>query len=510
MSLRLRLLIATAVITLAALGTASAATYSILSSNLYHRLDGLMSASRSAFESAASRGITIDCARGPLLQRRRSGQVPPFLRPLHPGTLLSAQFVAVFDAAGHVIRGQRCPAYIGSKPYSPELDSVAALTSTLHGSRGPVYSTASASAPAGPRFLVALSRLPDDQLLVQGIAVTDTVNTLHELLIAEAVVSLGALAAALVVGWYLIRIGLRPLRRVSGTATSITSGNLDQRVAIASRNTEVGQLGIALNEMLDQIQGAFRQRDDSEDQLRQFVADASHELRTPIAAIAAYGELLNSGAGDDALELERSLGGIRREAARMGSLVEDLLVLARLDEGARGLRHPVELVRLCATAADAARQIAPEWPIAIVAASPVDVVGDEDQLHRSVANLLANVRQHTAAGTSTRVSVSLDDGRAVIEVRDDGLGMSEDAARHAFDRFYRGDPSRSRGRGGPGLGLAIVRSIVSAHGGVTSLSSGDDGLGTVVRIELPLADPSSGPLPPHDSEPLHRRFPEIA
>jgi two-component system OmpR family sensor kinase len=242
--------------------------------------------------------------------------------------------------------------------------------------------------------------------------------------------------------------------------------------------------------MLDQIQCAFKERDDSEQKLRQFVADASHELRTPITAISAYAEFFAGDAKLDAAALERALGGIQRETERMELLVEDLLALARLDDGAIGPRHLVELVRLCADALEAAAEIAPAWPVTLAASSPIEVVGDEEQLHRAVSNLFSNVRQHTEAGTTTTITIRSGRDTAVIEVRDDGPGMTAEEARHAFDRFYRGDPSRSRSRGGSGLGLAIVRSIALAHGGTATLES-SEGAGTLVRLALPLAAPLS-------------------
>jgi len=485
-SLRVRLLAAVAAITILALSAGGFATYSILSSNLFDRLDGMLSASRGGFESAASQGVTIDCARGPGILRPGRLHLPPTPRFGHPGTLLATQYVEILSSSGHVVRSQNCPAYIGSKPYRPVVPSAPALISSLDGSPGPSYLTAQSLTQGGPLFYVAVSRLSNGNLLVQGIVITDTVNTLHELLVAELIVGVVALTVAILVGWVLVRVGLRPLREVSETATSITSGSLNERVRTANPKTEIGHVGSAFNAMLDQIQGAFTERDASERQLRQFVADASHELRTPLAAISAYAELFGRGADKDAEDLERVLGGIKREAKRMEALVEDLLILARLDEGVRGQRTPVELVRLCSFIVEDATEIAPEWATKLVASNPLEVEGDDGQLRCAVANLLANVREHTEHGTAATLAVRAEGDQAIIEVRDDGAGMSEVAVQHAFDRFYRGDPSRSRGRGGSGLGLAIVRAIAIAHGGTTTLTS-SPGAGTVVRIQLPLA-----------------------
>lgn len=487
MSLRARLLAAVALVSLVALGAASVATYSIVSSSLMNRVDAMLRTSSTGFELAVSHGQTIDCARGPRFPHPAVRHAPLFQRLGRPGTFLATQFVEVRTPSGEVVKGQDCPAYVGTHPYSPLLPPAASVRADVGSTSGTSsFLTVAAQTSGGPPFRVSVTRLADGDLLIQGIAIADTQNTLHDLLAAELLVSAIAVLCAVIAGWFLVRVGLRPLHDVSQTAALTSSGSLDLRVAVANPGTEIGQLGQAFNEMLDQIQGAIAERDASDQQLRRFVADASHELRTPISAISAYAELFERAADEDLGDLERVLSGIRGEAARMESLVEDLLALARLDEGVVGARQPVELVRLCAASIDEARTLAPEWPTTLVASRPLEVLGDEHQLHRVLANLLANVRQHTRAGTSTTVTVQSLGNEAVIGVHDDGEGMSPDAARNAFERFWRGDPSRSRLHGGSGLGLSIVRSIVASHGGSVVLES-RPGAGTTVQVLIPLS-----------------------
>ena len=227
-------------------------------------------------------------------------------------------------------------------------------------------------------------------------------NTLHTLLLIELAVSAAAFVLALAGGWWLVRLGLRPLEDVEATAESIAAGNLDQRVPGADQPTEVGRLARALNVMLERIQAAFTARlasearlKDSEQHLRQFVADASHELRTPIAAVSAYAELFERGAAQHAEDLPRVISGIHAETARMDRLVNDLLILARLDEGLPIERAPVELVSLASEAVRTAAAVGPEWPVTFGATRPVEVSGDHDRLRQVIDNLLANVRAHT-------------------------------------------------------------------------------------------------------------------
>jgi two-component system OmpR family sensor kinase len=313
------------------------------------------------------------------------------------------------------------------------------------------------------------------------------------LLLTELAVTAGALVFALAAGWWLVRLGLRPLEDVERTADSIAAGNLDQRVPGADRATEVGRLARALNVMLERIQAAFSARlasearlKGNEHHLRQFVADASHELRTPIAAVSAYAELFERGGTEHTADQPRIAAGIRTETARMDRLVSDLLTLARLDEGVPMEMAPVELVSLASDAVRTASAVGPDWPVRFWAAHPVEVSGDKDRLRQVLDNLLANVRAHTPPGTAATVRVDQVGDHAEIEVRDTGPGMPDEEARRVFERFYRADQARSRTSGGSGLGLSIVAAIVAAHGGTVSATSAP-GSGLVVTVRLPMS-----------------------
>jgi two-component system OmpR family sensor kinase len=321
-------------------------------------------------------------------------------------------------------------------------------------------------------------------MLVVATPLDDVYSTLHRLLLIELLVTAAVLAAIVGLGLWVVRLGLRPLDAIGATAAAIAAGDLSQRVERAEERTEVGRLGLALNAMLAQIESAFKARAAAEEKLRRFVADASHELRTPLAAVRAYAELFTRGAERRPEDLARSMAGITRESERMSLLVEDLLLLARLDEGRPLAREPVELDRVVGEAVDTALTVEPERPISLDAERAV-VLGDRDRLRQIVDNLLANAREHTPSEMPVHVSVSTSDGTARIEVEDAGPGMPPEEAERVFERFYRADQSRSRASGGVGLGLSIVAAVAEAHGGEVSARS-EPGKGSTFRITLPL------------------------
>jgi two-component system, OmpR family, sensor kinase len=300
----------------------------------------------------------------------------------------------------------------------------------------------------------------------------------------EALVTVAVLAVLGLVTWWVVRLGVWPVQRMTKTAAAIADGDLSQRVPDVVRGTEAGELGEALNTMLGRIEHAFAERGRSEARLRQFVADASHELRTPVTTIRGYAELYRTGGLRDEGELDVAMRRTEQEAVRMGSLVEDLLLLARLDQGRPLQRVPVDLDVLVRDAVRDAGAVDPVHPVTAVAAGGVVVPGDADRLRQVVTNLVGNARVHTPPGTPVEVRTSREGDRAVLEVADAGPGMPPEVAERAFERFYRADPARSRHQGGTGLGLAIVQATVDAHGGTVSLSTAP-GQGTVVRVELP-------------------------
>ncbi|QTE29835.1 sensor histidine kinase [Pengzhenrongella sicca] len=322
--------------------------------------------------------------------------------------------------------------------------------------------------------------------------------------ISVAVILLGALA-----GWLAVRRSLRPLREIEDTAAAIAAGDMSRRVPAAPTSTEVGRLAAALNAMLAQIEQAFAARAASEARMRRFVADASHELRTPLATIRGYSELYRMGAVTTKDEIDDTVQRIESSATRMGRLVEDLLHLARLDDGRPMRAEQVDLTVLVADAVSDLHALDVGRPIRLeplVPGTPVArcvVVGDEDRLRQVLSNLTGNVAQHTPRGTAVEIAVGrTGEGaaeRAVLEVRDHGPGISAEHAARVFERFYRVDFSRTReSGGGAGLGMAIVAAIVGAHRGSVEISETPGG-GTTVRVTLPL-DPAAPEPEPEDAE----------
>ncbi len=321
--------------------------------------------------------------------------------------------------------------------------------------------------------------------VVVSLPLDDVDAAVDRLIAVEIVATLAVLTVLGLVTYWVLRLGVRPLKTMTATATAIADGDLSHRVPDVAPGTEAGELGTALNRMLGRIQEAFSRRDQTEAQLRQFVGDASHELRTPVTTIRGYAELYRAGGLADPDELGEAMRRTELEAERMGRLVEDLLALARLDQDRPLDRSPVDLTAVAADAARDAKAVEPDRPVQAHADTPVTVVGDDARIRQVVANLVGNALVHTPRGTPIELRVGQGDGHGVLEVIDHGPGMAPDVAARVFERFYRADPSRSRHRGGSGLGLAIVDATVAAHGGSVSLHT-VPGEGTTVRVELPL------------------------
>ncbi len=366
------------------------------------------------------------------------------------------------------------------------------------------------SSPTGERWRVLVQPLPESTTLVIAASLADVDSAVERLVRIDLVVGVVVLVLLAMVGVALVRASLRPLVEIEQTAAGIAAGDLTRRVPDRDPGTEVGRLGRALNAMLAQIEYAFRAREASEaaaqhsatsarrseERMRRFIADASHELRTPLTTIRGFAELYRHGAAGDRDEVDRLVRRIEDEAARMGLLVEDLLLLARLDQQRPLAREPVDLLALGADAVQAARAVHPDRPIDLVVGTtegltgPPVVLGDEPRLRQVLANLLDNALVHTPAGTPVEVRVRAEHGAspaAVLEVADRGPGLTEEQSDRVFERFYRADPARSRAEGGTGLGLAIVAALVATHGGTVQVDS-MPGQGAVFRVRLPLAD----------------------
>jgi two-component system OmpR family sensor kinase len=336
--------------------------------------------------------------------------------------------------------------------------------------------------------------MPGDRALVLGLPLTEVRDTTGQLWFIIMIVTVATLFVAAGVGLLIVRLALRPLDRVAAAATEVSELPLDRgEVALAVRvpesdtdaRTEVGRVGASFNRMLGHVASALTARQASENKVRQFVADASHELRTPLASIRGYAELTRRAPEALPEETVRALGRIESEAGRMTGLVEDLLLLARLDEG-RALDHePVDLSRIVVDAVSDAHAAGRDhrWSVDLPP-EPVTVLGDEPRLHQIVVNLLANARVHTPEGTAVTVTLAVDDAAAVMTVADDGPGIPAELQPVLFERFARGDSSRSRETGSTGLGLAIVRAVVDALGGTVAVDSEPGSTAFIVRLPL--------------------------
>ena len=496
MSLRARLLIAIGVIALVALAIADVVTYSALESFLYQRVDQQLTAVHPPYEQALNQGRTYRCLGGP-------DQVFPGAPPIGgsgrgggASNIFQGVAVQVRTATGAVVPGSTCPVYVDGTAYVPVINEpITGLQPASDGTQAAYFDSPSSPA-GGPTLRVGASTLANGDVLILAQPLSDTQSTLNHLKLIELVVTAGAVLIALVAGFWLVRLGLRPLRDMETAAESIAKGNLTERVPGEHDTTEVGRLARTLNIMLTRIESAFQARVASEERLREsdarlrrFLGDASHELRTPIAAISAYAELFGRGASEQKEDLERLMVGIQSETGRMEHLVADLLLLARLDEGRLMEMHPVDVVALCAEAVQTSTTVGPAWPVTFTASRPIEVTGDAISLRQVIDNLLGNVRSHTPEGTTTQVSVQPDGDGAAVVVSDDGPGMTPEQVAHVFERFYRSDPSRSRLHGGAGLGLSIVSAIVAAHGGTVTAASAA-GQGATFTVRLPAAPPA--------------------
>ncbi len=348
------------------------------------------------------------------------------------------------------------------------------------------YFTVGAEGTSGLSYRVAATRIESGYYIV-GVSLSETDATFGRLVAVVVGSTLAVLVALALIAWWMIRLGIRPVDDMAATANAIADGDLSRRVTVGPDSTEVGRLGLALNGMLHQIESAFSERQASETRLRQFVADASHELRTPLTSIRGYTELYRTGIITEGPVLDDAMRRIEGESARMSELVEDLLLLAQLDQGRTLESEPVDLAGLARDAVADARAVEPERPISIE--TPVDAVmvaGDERRLRQVVGNLLTNARTHTPPGTAVDVRVQSGLGQAVLEVIDRGPGIPPEVGNRVFERFYRGDPARTRDGGGAGLGLSIVAAVAASHNGRAWVES-ETGHGARFRVELPLA-----------------------
>ncbi|GAA0472475.1 two-component sensor histidine kinase [Paractinoplanes deccanensis] len=359
--------------------------------------------------------------------------------------------------------------------------------------------------------LIAVANPTTGGVAVMGLSLSEVQQTTETLVLIDTGVSLLLLALLGLGAAFVVRLGLRPLTDMERLATDISAGNLSGRVADTDAHTEPGRLGLALNSMLSRIEAEVGARTASERRLRQFVADASHELRTPLTSIRGFAELYRRGGARSAPDLGEMMSRIESEAGRMGVLVEDMLLLARLDQRRPPTRKPVDLLEIAADTIRDAHARVPDRPVLLAGLEddddtfePATVLGDEHGLRQVATNLVANALQHTPPRARVTVRVGKVPARppaagsvlsgeivheatplAVLEVTDDGPGVPAVHAPRVFERLYRADSSRTRGKGGgSGLGLSIVAAIVHGHGGWVELESPSAG-GATFRVLLP-------------------------
>jgi two-component system, OmpR family, sensor kinase len=458
--LRTRILIVTVGLFLAGLGVAGFTTYRLVSASLIDRLDDQL---RAAIRPAAAR-------------LRQS-------RPLHPGEhglfLPEGSYAALVDERGHVRREARFA--FGQAAPRPRIPTEL-IRSRAAAGKAALRTVRAVSGRTEYRLIA--EPLGEEGTVFVALPLTEVRATQRRLLLIGGAVSGVVLIAIGFAAYWLTRRELGPLERMTERSQAIAAGDLSQRVEPDDPRTEVGRLGAALNTMLGEIERGFGERIAAEKRLRQFVADASHELRTPVTSIRGFAELFRRGASDRPDDLANVMRRIEQEGERMGELVEELLLLAQLDQGLPLERRPVDVAAVVEAGVDAARAADPERPIHVDSQSSLVVLGAESRLRQVVDNLLTNALAHTPPGTVIHVRLTTEDEQAVLEVADQGPGVPLEEVDRIFERFYRTDRSRTRSQGGVGLGLAIVRSVAEAHGGAVAYRPRPGG-GSIFRVSLP-------------------------
>jgi two-component system OmpR family sensor kinase len=509
MTLRLRLVVGLVILVLTGLAIFGFSTYALYSRSQYDRLDdqlrnSISSATCLLYSRAGLTGLP-DCALGR----------PTFADFGTYAELVSPDAKVVVDPNGDVVG----PVMFGTFSARPDLPAAIAdpgdrnirlfTTASLVGSGDWRVSVSRIGGGGGGAGAGGPSQA-DPILIVVAIRTTEVTESLRRLILIEGSAAGGLLIILALGSWFILRRGLRPLERMATATRSITAGDLSRRVEPSDGRSEVGQLGLAMNTMLGELEVAFDERDATELRLRQFLADASHELRTPLTSIQGFAELFRIGADHPDLDLALVMRRIEQESARMKVLVDNLLLLARLDQPRPSQPVPIDLTVLCADACSDARAMAPDRQVSLDAPEPVVIRGDGDHLRQAIANLVTNAIRHTPPATPIDLAARFVNGEAVVSVRDHGSGLDPVALEHAFDRFWQADSARVGH--GSGLGLAIVQSIAHEHGGTVSVVNAIDPtarahggiVGAVFTIRLPIGDDRPSPIhsefqaPPED------------
>ncbi len=507
-SIRRRVIVALAVLLTLGLAATDVVIYLSVHEFLSERLDAQLASARAPIERYLGDVPYGACPSYSTLDNLATPSV--YIMTFHVVTHLNRRGVRLDGCGSKSDEVVRNPDFASGSSAAP--DPQPALPATIHFSHpiaGKVYdpriadanlSSFTVGAVGKPHFVYRVQAvpLPFGGALVAAAPLAPMDNLLANLIRVELGVSLAALAVVVGVAVWLVRLGLRPLEGMAAQADAIAAGELSRRVEPSDPVTETGRLGAALNAMLEQIEGAFTAREASEARLRRFVADVSHELRTPLTSIRGYAELFRRGARTRPDDLERAMSRIESEAARMTALVDDLMLLARLDQGREIENAPVNLAAVASDAVADASVIDVEREVILDAPDPVVITGDENRLRQLVVNLVSNALRHTPAGTPVKVSVSRENGTARVDVWDGGPGIPEDVLPHIFERFHTsatmaatGDiPSNGENgvAGGTGLGLSIVQAIARAHEGRVWASSTVEE-GTTFHVELKASGP---------------------
>jgi two-component system OmpR family sensor kinase len=487
LSLRGRVVAIALLLVVAALLASNALLVTLLERQLVHQLgDRLRTAA-----TTAARLPGLD--RAPADHHRRTTPSP--LRGAVEGELTGDVYVAFLGAEGR-IRHTLSPA-TDSTPRLPVLDGASARD-------GRSFQVPDSDGGDAWRVVTVEAEEAASGSVVAAGSLASVHSTIRHLGVRMLVIDSLVLVLLGVIAWYAVRAGLRPLRRIETTAAAIAGGDLSSRVPRpATTNTELGRLSAALNGMLDRIEAADAARAVTNERMRTFIADASHELRTPLFGIKGFTELYRMGGMPRRADVDSAMNRVEREAARLVRIVEDLLLLARLDDEATAEERlplrltPMDLRTLAADALHDLRAMAPERPVTLTGPGGgppgrAPVLGDEARLRQVTSNLVGNAIAHTPPGTPVRIGVGTLNGQAVLELSDEGPGMTAEQATHVFDRFYRADTARGRTQtGGAGLGLSIVHSLVGAHRGHVEVDTAP-GRGATFRIRLPL--PADGPV----------------
>jgi len=480
-SLRNRLLLATLVVAAIGIGASDFAANEELRGFLVHQVDfQLNSIANGTINRLARAGIdpnaddnrtsTKTPTAGPTFQTVRPlGGVPTETTV----TLLDPTGVVIGQLGGDISSNTTAATFSGMT-----MDQVVAT-------KGKGFTVNSDNPPSSTRA-IAFALPSNLGSVVISVSLNSVQRTLNELSLLFLFISIAVLIFIGLISRWIITLSLRPLLDVEVTAAAIAGGDLSARLPELQPSTEVGRLTQSLNIMLGRIEESFAQKNASESRLRRFVADASHELRTPLTAIRGFAELHRQGAVSGEEKTRELVGRIEKESIRMGSLVEDLLLLARVDEARPFALEPVDLTNVLEESVASARAAGPEHPITTDVPKDLHVLGDSKRIHQAIANLLANARTHTPINTIIEVSAAQSDNEITISVKDSGPGLSESDQARIFERFFRADPSRARHAGeGSGLGLSIVDAVMKAHGGSVTVES-SLGNGATFTLHFPL------------------------